>query len=84
MYTTIEAEIEDGVIRSTESSKIPNHAHVLITLLSHSQPNNTSKKDAYSAKHTTKRRQHPDICEKIKITGDITDTEPISSWNLPT
>jgi hypothetical protein len=33
MYTTIEADIENGQIRSTELQKLPPVAHVLITLL---------------------------------------------------
>ena len=34
MYTTIEADIENGKIIGSEVASIPNHAHVLITLLS--------------------------------------------------
>ncbi len=33
MYTTIEAEIENGQIKGPEAGKLPSHAHVLITLL---------------------------------------------------
>jgi len=33
MYTTIEADIENGRIRSPEIQKLPSVAHVLITLL---------------------------------------------------
>jgi hypothetical protein len=33
MYTTIEADIENGRIRSPEIRKLPSIAHVLITLL---------------------------------------------------
>jgi hypothetical protein len=33
MYTTIEADIKNGRIRSTEDQKIPAEAHVLITFL---------------------------------------------------
>ena len=33
MYTTIEADIDNGTIRSQEASKLPAHAHVLITLI---------------------------------------------------
>jgi hypothetical protein len=33
MYTTIEADIENGRIRSPELQKLPATAHVLITLL---------------------------------------------------
>jgi hypothetical protein len=33
MYTTIEADIENGRVRSPEIRKLPSIAHVLITLL---------------------------------------------------
>lgn len=33
MYTTIEADIDNGVIHTPEMSKLPAHAHVLITLI---------------------------------------------------
>ena len=33
MYTTIEADVDNGVILGPEARKIPRHAHVLITLL---------------------------------------------------
>ena len=33
MYTTIEADIENGQIRSSDLQKLPASAHVLITLL---------------------------------------------------
>ena len=34
MYTTIEADIKDGRIKSAEAQRIPEEAHVLITFLS--------------------------------------------------
>jgi len=34
MYTTIEADIENGLIKSSEIQKLPSTAHVLITLIS--------------------------------------------------
>ena len=34
MYTTIEAEIENGQVIGAEALELPEHAHVLITLLS--------------------------------------------------
>lgn len=34
MYTTIEADINNGKITGPEAGKLPPHAHVLITLLS--------------------------------------------------
>jgi len=33
MYTTIEADIENGQIKGSETGRIPARAHVLITLL---------------------------------------------------
>ncbi len=33
MYTTIEADIENGKVKSAELQKLPSVAHVLITLL---------------------------------------------------
>ena len=33
MYTTIEADIENGQIKGSEVGTLPSHAHVLITLL---------------------------------------------------
>jgi len=33
MYTTIEADVENGQIQGPDAMKIPRHAHVLITLL---------------------------------------------------
>jgi hypothetical protein len=81
MYATIEADIENGVIRSTEASRLPMHAHVLITLLSVSQDtlSNTNSDDA----STTKTRwPHSEIRGKIKVRGNIMDTVPTSSWDL--
>ena len=37
MYTTIEADVENGQIQGPEAAKIPRHAHVLITFLSQTQ-----------------------------------------------
>ena len=37
MYTTIEADVDNGVILGPEAIKIPRHAHVLITLLDKKQ-----------------------------------------------
>ena len=39
MYTTIEAEVDNGVILGEEATKIPRHAHVLITLLDEKKAN---------------------------------------------
>lgn len=45
MYTTIEADIEDGRIRGTEISRLPKTAHVLITLISPTEPRAGQKPD---------------------------------------
>ena len=37
MYTTIEADIENGQLKGSEVGKLPAHAHVLITLLDKKQ-----------------------------------------------
>jgi hypothetical protein len=39
MYTTFEADIEDGVLIGAELKKLPRKAHVLITLLNSAQKN---------------------------------------------
>lgn len=44
-YTTIEADIENGKIKSTDISKLPTTAHVLITLLDSSENAATQKPD---------------------------------------
>ena len=36
MYTTIEADIENGLLKGAEVGNLPAHAHVLITLLTES------------------------------------------------
>lgn len=83
MYATIEADIENGVIRSTEASRLPMHAHVLITLISVSQetPSNVNSDIASTVKT---RWPHSEFRGKIKVLGDIMDTAPTSSWDLPT
>lgn len=32
---------------------------------------------------THRRRPHPDIAGRIRITGDIVDTAPAADWDLP-
>jgi len=49
MYTTIEADVDNGVILGPESMKIPRHAHVLITLLGEKKVNEPI---AYSEKNS--------------------------------
>jgi hypothetical protein len=81
MYATIEADIENGVIRSPEASRLPMHAHVLITLISVSQEP-LSNTNAASASTLITRRPHTEILGKIKLLGNIFDTVPASSWDL--
>ena len=82
MYATIEADIENGVIRSTEASRLPMHAHVLITLISVSQEH-LSSTNADNASTMKSRWPHSEIRGKIKLLGDIMNTAPASSWDLP-
>ncbi len=48
MYTTIEADVDNGVILGPEAMKIPRHAHVLITLLD-------KKKESEPIAHSEKK-----------------------------
>lgn len=83
MYTTIEADIENGVVHSADASRLPAHAHVLITLLS-TLPVGTSHSAAKSeVKSVVTRTPNPAICGKIKVLGDIMATVPMTSWDLP-
>ncbi len=43
MYTTIEADIENGFVRTLDASRLPAHAHVLITLLPSPTGNSAAK-----------------------------------------
>lgn len=49
MYTTIEADIENGQVKGPEARKIPRHAHVLITVLDKKQKVDQA---AYSEKNS--------------------------------
>ena len=69
MYTTIEADIENGIVRSRDASRIPDHAHVLITLLA-SDENKPSTLDATIRGRTP----HASIRGKIKILDNVMDT----------
>ncbi len=80
MYTTIEADIENGMISSSGKDKLPAKAHVLITLLSGpigEQSEGNGKQEIY-------RMPHPDLQNAVELKGDLLDTVPHSSWNLPT
>lgn len=45
MYTTIEANIEDGIIKSKDITALPRTAHVLITLLDNEGTNKRKRPD---------------------------------------
>ena len=83
MYTTIEADIENGVVRSAHSAWLPAHAHVLITLLSGSPNETTESSDKCKVVPVLIRTPNPAICGKIKLLGDIMGTVPAMSWDLP-
>lgn len=78
MYTTIEADIDNGVIRSSDRCRLPMRAHVLITLLS---TDSESKKSGYDS--GAKRIPHPDLKNAIEVCGDLIDSVPRECWNLP-
>jgi hypothetical protein len=61
MYTTIEADIENGQIKGPEAGKLPSHAHVLITLLG-----SLEKKGGYDFSA---------IAGKLKWKGDAVKTQ---------
>lgn len=71
MYTTIEANIENGHLTGPEADKLPAHAHVLITLLSTS----ATKRPAFGT-HTS---------EIVKIhngaLAPLSDSE-LSEWGI--
>ena len=80
MYTTIEADIDNGMICGQETSKLPTHAHVLITLLSSEA---IPKSDEQKEHKAAKRQPHPDIRGKMKLLGDVLESAPASLWNFP-
>ena len=59
MYTTIEADIENGRIKGSEVGTIPDHAHVLITLLG-----------SLEGKQNTETYDFSELAGKLKWTGD--------------
>ncbi len=78
MYTTIEADIINGRVKSADLHRIPAEAHVLITLL----PRPTHQKRPKTV-HAANRKPDPTLRGSVKIGGDIMDSAPSSSWNLP-
>lgn len=77
MYATIEADIENGFVRTSEASRLPAHAHVLITLLSLPTGNAANRKKGSG------RSPHPDLKRAIEVCGDLMDTVPSTAWDLP-
>ncbi len=71
MYATIEADIENGVIKGYDTRRLPSHAHVLITLLRES----TNKRPAFGTKTSEKVVAAPDAFRPL------TDTE-LQEWGL--
>lgn len=76
MYATIEADIENGFVRTLDASRLPAHAHVLITLLS--SPTGGAKH-----KEAVGRVPHPDLKHSIEVCGDLMNTVPAAGWDLP-
>ncbi|NLX25869.1 MAG: hypothetical protein GXY61_07915 [Lentisphaerae bacterium] len=58
MYTTIEADIENGQVKGPEANKLPVRAHVLITFL-------RKPDEAQSIKY-----DFSEVAGKLKWTGD--------------
>lgn len=58
MYTTIEADLENGRLTGAEVGKLPSHAHVLITLLRQADGEKSVKYD------------FSEVAGKLKWTGD--------------
>jgi len=83
MYTTIEADIENGIVRSTDASWLPTHAHVLITLLSF-LPDEIKDASVKSAVRLEQfRKPHAAIRGRVKVMGDIMNTAATEAWDLP-
>jgi hypothetical protein len=82
MYKTIEADIENGMVRTAEASRLPAHAHVLITVISY-LPEEAKDFSAQEAASATLRQPHADIQGRVKVRGDIMNTVAAESWELP-
>jgi hypothetical protein len=83
MYTTIEADIDNGVVRSTDATWLPAHAHVLITLLS-SLSNDMKEVSVKAAVRAAPlRKPHAEIRGRVKVLGDIMNTAATEAWDLP-
>jgi len=82
MYKTIEADIENGVVRTAEASRLPAHAHVLITFISY-LPEEAKDFSLQEATPTPLRQPHADIQGRVKVRGDIMNTVAAEAWELP-
>jgi hypothetical protein len=82
MYRTIEADIENGMVRTAEASRLPAHAHVLITVISY-LPEETKDFSNQEATSTSLREPHADIQGRVKLRGDIMNTVAAGAWELP-
>lgn len=79
MYTTIEADIDHGIIRGPGAQHLPAHAHVLITLIHKPLPRTIKSGGA-----AVTRRQPPEnLRGTVNILGDVIQSVPQSMWNLP-
>jgi len=58
MYTTIEADLENGQLKGVDLKQLPSHAHVLITLLT------------TPTKKQTNKYNFSDIAGKLQWQGD--------------
>jgi hypothetical protein len=83
MYKTIEADIENGVVRGTDASQLPAHAHVLITLLSFLPEEIKGLYSKEAVRSAPLRKPHADIHGRVKVFGDIMNTAATEAWNLP-
>jgi len=77
IYATIEADIDNGMIQTSEESSLPLRAHVLITLLS----SPTNSLDA-NQKNAGGRVPHPDLKHSIEVCGDLLNTVPVAGFCL--
>ena len=59
MYTTIEADLENGQLKGVEVGKLPRYGHVLITLLSSLEENQKERTYDFS-----------ELAGKLKWKGD--------------
>jgi hypothetical protein len=66
MYATIEADIENGVIKGYDASRLPSHAHVLITFLREA-PKNRPAHAAKTARGSLHRYADKTLVEQEQV-----------------